>query len=306
MNKINKSLKQIRKTTKNKTKKGQKRIHLGGAYPFKNTISLTVMAKITGDTLDKVNERRVHLGLNPKDNLHITLLKMLVNQDSKIMMSNKKKFQHVIKNLKHLTDSICKIYKTVYLKHNIKFISRKFDKKKKVIGGLWEILGGRGKTLQEKFNNKYFARVFNVPPNARHFTKFLWNYMKKIYDVNENDYKMERLGFGKDWDRFKVFKKNGESLYALDEFYGDFKNWKPHISVLSFHELKNNPLYKKLFAIEKLKLDKNSKQQMQIKLLKDKIGPVEPFSEIQSIHDLKTAFIGLKRYNDSHDIHCTF
>lgn len=318
MPKFYKSSKNIKKYLKKSSKKyKKKKVQFGGSFSFKNTISLTVMTGVTGDSLERVNERRVKLGLEPKDNLHITLLKMLINKDSTVMMRGQlpvrgMKVKDIAKrNLSPLLLAICRIYANVYLENKLVFRSQKFDMQGRVIGGVWEILGGRyGRSSKEKFNSKYFARVFNAPAGAKHFRKELWRYMEQEYGSSSKHFNKDYRWWGAGGpEEFKIFThKTGEELYALDNFNDSFDIWKPHISVLQFGELEtNNPdVYNELLLVEKNnEMSEEMKEGLQIEILKNTIGPVEPISEIISDRDLQNAFIGLNSYGDTETIRCS-
>ena len=315
MPKFYKSSKKIKKKNIKSSKKIQKKVQLGGAFPFKNTISLTVMSGVTGDSLDRVNERRDRLGLKPKDNLHITLLKMLINKESIVMMGGSLPVKSMsvvdIANMKlqPLLAAICRSYADVYLKNQLVFTSQKLDIRGKVIGGAWEILGGRyGRNAKDKFNSKYFARVFKPPADAQHFRKELWNYMENAYGSSSKHVNIEQRGRKGDFEEFKIFiHKNGEELYALDNFNHSFAMWKPHISILQFGELevKRPHVYQDLLAVESNTMNSEKmKEDLQIEILKNAIGPVKPMSKINSSVDLHNPFIGLNSHGDTVTIPC--
>ena len=273
------------------------------------------MSGVTGDSLDRVNERRVKIGLEPKGNLHITLLKMHINKDSQVMMGGELQPGTSVRDialdtrLLRLLKTICQIYIDVYLGNQLNFESQMLNSQGNVIGGLWEILGGRyGRNLKEKFNGKYFARVFNAPDDARKFRTELWSYMGTEYGASLSNSFVNRRGLRGDVEDFKIYTDGprGEELYALDKFNDNFDSWKPHISVLTFGELKQieSPVYEELWTVERSNISDDSKQREQIRILKEAIGSVRPMSKIRSDSNLHNPFIGLNSYGDKFDFTC--
>ena len=95
----------------------------GGAFPFKQCdgTSFNIMIKIDGDTLERINERRIKLGLSRKTDLHITLIA-----------------ESIITHIKS---------------RNVIFDSTTIDPITNLKSGIWEFLG-RG-----DISKKYWARV---------------------------------------------------------------------------------------------------------------------------------------------------
>lgn len=209
----------------------------GGAFPYpKEKIGkFTILAKVTGETLDRVNERRLAYSLRRLDTLHITLLDFYVNLDNPL---------HAIFSDQSLHDLIKELYRAIYIGNPLELYSTKRDATGAVKGGNWEILGGHGRTPDQQFDNKFWARVYTM--NADHFSLFK-TFKTKLIDfitarIGPLTSRKEMRGQSPDIEEFTAyFTQNGQELYCVNTtHYGNIISWKPHISVLKLGELKTS------------------------------------------------------------------
>ena len=264
----------------------------GGAFPYSRGQGgkFTLLAKITGDTLDRVNQRRTAYSLQPYDSLHITLLEFNINLDHCAFdIFSNRDFHSRIRSY----------YREFILANSLTLSSVRANGK----GGNWEILGGHGRTPEEQFKNKFWARVYTVP-DAQQLEIFNYFRLRVISDIEEILRERfllgqsenlisarERRGVGPDIEEFTTYStrdrhRNLQELYCVNtNHYGDIRNWKPHISVLKFGELSlSRPdIYSK---IEPQVPPVNDAAIIQI-LQKNALG-VEPISNIVSNRDLRT------------------
>jgi hypothetical protein len=216
----------------------------GGAFPYNRDQGgkFTLLSIITGDTLTRVNERRIAYGLHPYDSLHITLLEFHINLYHPASdIFNNPHFKSVIKNL----------YREIIIGNELKLSSLRPNGR----GGNWEILGGHGRTPEEQFNNKFWARVYRVssPQELEIFRAFKIQVIENIKQIlkqrgllNQSDDLISNRvsrGQGSDIEEFTTYStmdRQGklQELYCVNtNYYGNIRDWKPHISVLKLGEL---------------------------------------------------------------------
>jgi hypothetical protein len=122
-------------------------------------------------------------------------------------------------------------------------------------GGIWEILGGHGRTPEEQFKNKFWARVYTVTTDydLKMFNTFRLRVISDIEEILRERFLLrqgenliiaqETRGVAPDIENFTTYSTrdrndNLQELYCVNtDHYGDIRNWKPHISVLKFGEL---------------------------------------------------------------------
>jgi len=213
---------------KNKYSNLVKKINqVGGAFPFiyGDCEILYIMAKIEGDTLDRINERRTAFGLQPKGDLHISLLQLYINN---------KHPNYSIFESKEFKDTLVASYKNNIIANNIQLQSKEIS----VSGnkrGLWEFLG--------RDPHKFWARVYIL--NSDH-KQYISQFRRNIYNfinqqLGQSVSKTEQKGIGSDQEDFEIYSYNGQELYAINKkFYFGIDNWKPHISVLTISELEQS------------------------------------------------------------------
>jgi hypothetical protein len=239
---------------------------LVNAYPFEseNGGAISILAYLSGNTLDRVNERRIKLGLSEIKTLHITLLQLHINfsHPDSVIFSSQEFFDAIEKSyLKNLT--------TVFLNSPL---------------GNWNFFG--------RAENKYWVRVYTFNDKFKHnITQFRLD----IYDyLNKNLEKLrkESIVKGNAYDNTEyVFVSNDSGqLYAIDkQYYYGVENWKPHISVFNFKELnKGSELYKYIINDENTKEDK-------ILEIRTKIGnDVQAISNIEFNRDINKLLIAIR------------
>ena len=208
----------------------------GGAFPFDFGFGTTfyIMAKITGDTLERVKERRQKLfdnkllnaGVNVYSELHITLLQLHIN------------LQHPAHSIfydQHFINVIKDSYRRNIKLNTVSLSSVKKDNSGNVLGGEWDFFG------MGDFSKKYWARVYNLPEK---YIKNIKDFRMEIYGFLNSSYGIARLkrefrGKGSDMTEFEIYgTPDGNELYAIvvDHYLGVSK-WKPHISVVRMNEL---------------------------------------------------------------------
>jgi len=235
----------------------------GGGKPFDNNMSLFIMAKITGDTLERINERRriaLGVGTELKD-LHLTFLQLHVN----MIHPNIGIFQNI-----DLIECIKKSFIENIINSGIRFESINPATGR----GMWDFLG------PSDIVDKYWARIYNFDPkfieNIRKFRKDIYDFLnRKLGQITHR-----REIRGADNTMYDIFSCNGNDLYAIvsDHYYG-VENWKPHISVLKINELKSADMTKLLLAKDNM--------ERSVVLARDIIGnKVQPISSIVPINDM--------------------
>jgi hypothetical protein len=216
----------------------------GGAFPYSRGQGgkFTLLAKITGDTLDRVNQRRTAYSLQPYDSLHITLLEFNINLDHCAFdIFSNRDFHSRIRSY----------YREIILANSLTLSSVRANGK----GGIWEILGGHGRTPEEQFKNKFWARVYTVTTanDLEIFNYFRLRVISYIEEILRERFLLrqgenliiaqETRGVAPDIEDFTTYStrdRHGilQELYCVNtDHYGDIRNWKPHISVLKFGEL---------------------------------------------------------------------
>ena len=90
----------------------------------------------------------------PYNSLHITLLEFNINLDHPAY--------DIFSDL-NFHSAIGNYYKEIILANSLTLSSLRPNG----TGGNWEILGGHGRTPQEQFNNKFWARIYTVSTPSR-------------------------------------------------------------------------------------------------------------------------------------------
>ena len=200
----------------------------GGAFPFNfgDCELIYIMAKIEGETLDRINERRRAFGLQDKSDLHISLLQLYVNN------------KHPNYNLfttKEFKDKIIESYKKNISINNIVLESTQINPSSGKKRGIWEFLG--------RVPNIFWARVYILNPIDK---QYISQFRRDIYGyintkLGQSTHKTETRGNAPDIEDFEVYTYNGQELYAINKaYYFGVDTWKPHISVLTMSELQNS------------------------------------------------------------------
>lgn len=209
----------------------------GGAFPYPRgkVGKFTILAKVTSNTLARVNERRIAYSLRQLDSLHITLLDFYVNLDHPLCrIFSEPNLHHQIKEL----------YRAIYIGNALELESKKRNATGALQGGNWEILGGHGRTPDEQFKNKFWARVYTM--NPAHFSTFQAFKIGVIQIIEQRTKplisKRENRGQPPDVEEFTAYStSNGQELYCVNtSHYGDIRFWKPHISVLKLGDLETS------------------------------------------------------------------
>jgi hypothetical protein len=259
-------------------KKNASKLMKGGAFPYQKgkVGKFTILAKVTGDTFTRVNERRIAYSLEPWDSLHITLLDFYVNLDHPL---------HVIFSDPRLHDEIKELYRAIYFSNELELDSTKKNATGAIRGGNWEILGGHGRNPDEQFDNKFWARVYTM--NPAHFKLFQHFKLRIIHFITTRTGpltpKKEMRGIAPDVEQFTAYStQDGKELYCINTaHYGNIESWKPHISVLKLVELKiSRP---DIYASIRSMSDENI-----IKTLTLNAQGVNPISNIITKRDLTT------------------
>jgi hypothetical protein len=186
---------------------------IGGAFPFDNTHSFYIMIKIGGETLKRINVRREYLYLPPIDNLHITLLQLLINGDN----DDASKFRDT-----HFLDTIANILKKIILQDPIRFSSRR---------GEYELFGQKDYFFVKKYTcvNLDIIRLLRGI-----FYENLNKFIGRTYTYTE-----KTMGSDSDIEQFRFYNYEDASfLYAISisKFLG-VHTWVPHISIFKTSEL---------------------------------------------------------------------
>lgn len=202
---------------------------VGGAFPFPRPSgsAFYILAKIAGDTLDRINERRENVGLDRLDDLHITLLHLFVNKDHP-------NFSDIFEN-PDFYDAIKNAFDTHILTKNVKLVSRKVNSAGRAAGGNWEILGRDG-------SNKFMARVYTLVDqtsvhNVKMFRLAVYGYINNQLRQRGNIVHEDRGTLG-DVETFHIVSYGGNELYAINDYYYGLQNWKPHISVIGTKDIR--------------------------------------------------------------------
>ena len=266
----------------------------GGAHPyFKGRGGkFTLLAMVTDNipqqrlTLNRVNQRRIAYGLIPYDSLHITLLEFNINLEHPAFN---------IFSIPNFHSAIENYYREIIFRNSLTLSSLRANGR----GGNWEILGGHGRTPQEQFNNKFWARIYTVstPRELEIFRAFkiaVIGYIEQMLRdrllLGQGEHLIsarERRGVAPDIEEFTTYSTrdrqgNLQELYCVNtNHYGDIKNWKPHISILKFGELSvtRPDIYSQI--------QPPTNDAKIIQILKENAPDVDPISEIDSSLDLR-------------------
>jgi hypothetical protein len=258
----------------------------GGAFPFKFGYGTTfyIMAKITGETLDRVKERRkklfdknlLNVGVNIDSELHITLLQLHINLEH----PNHKIFYDL-----EFINIIKESYRKNIKDSNVSLSSVKTDAMGNVLGGKWDFFG------MNDFSKKYWARVYDLPEkyqkNMKDFRIEIYNFLNIRYGIKR--LKREFRGKGTDITEFEIYgTPDGNELYAIvvDHYLGVSK-WKPHISVVRMNEI----IPSIVTQMEQQDFDTASEY------IRDTIGSVKPMSTINFARDVNILKIALNQPN---------
>jgi len=226
-------------------------IQKGGAFPFHKNVCeiLYIMAKIDGDTLDRINERRNALGLQLKNDLHISFLQLYLNNDHpnyNIFLS------------KEFTDTIIKSWNDNIISNNVILnstidvynpLTQKTEKR-----GQWDFFGRHPKLS--------WVRIYKLNPSQKQYVK---NFRMDIYNflttkIGQLTNNKQIRGMGNDQEQFDIYSYAGQELYAINsQNYVGIDNWIPHISVLNVDEIVAPELYKLKVILDNPTIDKNKK-----------------------------------------------
>lgn len=243
---------------------------IGGAFPFKNSTTFSILAKIGDETYDRINERRSKLVL-PLTDLHMTFLSIFVNK-------NHPRCEDILSNTP-LHDNIKKLFKKYIIDRNVKLKS--YDPTK---GGVWEFLG------QPK--SKFWTRVYDTDEdgdliNVAKFRLKVYGLLNDIFP--ELTRKQLNLGKGTDKEDFMVYSTdpknpNKTQLYAINmKYWFGIKTWKPRISVFTKKELQPGIHDKLISIMDDVDISDDAKSSEIITL----IGAVSAISNLVAPRDFK-------------------
>lgn len=242
---------------------------LGGAFPFSTKAggSIAIMAKITGDTLDRVNERRTKLGLAPQANLHITLLQLHINfenPDSEIFLD--KGFIHEIRR--------------AFITH-VKGPGVELESPQ----GSWDFLG-----IKPTLEDKFFVRLYTLPQifinNIKQFRLQIYKFLTARVHVDSVNPLNQIRGIPPDTSNFVIYSTPRAELYAItrDYYYG-VDTWRPHISLLKINELP-------VPFIQQIKAQPTVRQQADSII--HTIGKVKPINSIKMNINVTELYISIR------------
>ena len=230
---------------------------LGGAFAFDhNTAKLAIIIKIGGPTLERINARRMFLGIRPLDNLHITLLELQIN-------TVHPDFNKIFRN-ENFYLNISKLFKLYILDPETILNSPM---------GQYEFLG---------YGDKFWTRVYR-PSDTKPFKNFrlaFYELLSRLTDPlrpSEQE-KTTTIKGMMDTETFMVYNNSGGDLYAVskDKYYG-ITTWKPHVSILRISELDSSIQN----GIKTISTDEDKTQYLLNEIRKSAgTSRVEPISEI--------------------------
>jgi hypothetical protein len=215
-------------------------IQKGGAFAFANNGSFAIMLNITGDTLNRINERRAALGLAPIQVLHMTLLQLHINFAHP---------QHRIFLDQRFIDCVTQAVRNTLDQVANPLILQSLDP---TTGrGRWDFLG--------EGNTQFWARVYSMDQNTN---TLIANFRRAFYQcINDrlttplihrlrNVARTHGPGGHANPTNFDIWETTpGQELYAVNtRQYLGVQNWLPHVSVFRTRELDqpsnpNNDLY---------------------------------------------------------------
>lgn len=267
-------------------------IQRGGAFAFRNNGSFAIMLNITGDTLDRVNERRTALGLEPLEHLHMTLMQLHINFDhpQHRIFLDQRFHQCIARAVRNTLDQAAN---PLILESLNPATGR----------GRWDFLG--------QGNTQFWARVYTMDLNARTLVR---NFRREFYQCI-NDRVTTPLIHRRNIPRtygpggvanptvFDIWEtQQGQELYAVNtQQYLGVDNWLPHISVLRIQEL-NQPTTRLLYdtltdATHPLTRDRKTQA------INDRISNnltlihqprVQPISRINIRHNMRQLVISIR------------
>ena len=251
---------------------------IGGAFPFAfgDGGSIAIMAKITGDALDRVNERRLKLGLRREDNLHITLLQFFINFNNP--------GSDIFFNPTFI-DTISRAFTTHLKRTGVELDSPR---------GSWDFLG-----IRPALEDKYWARVYNIDPrfeqNVKNFRLDIYKFLSQNVGVDATHPKFENRGKPQDNTDFVIYStgpRREDELYAIvKNYYYGVNIWKPHISVVKMNELtSSSPTNRQLFD----RINGLSTTQQKSDAITLHIGQVNPISKIRMINNVNELYISIR------------
>jgi len=256
----------------------------GGAFPFKFGYGTTfyVMAKITGETLDRVKERRQRLldknllnaGVNVDSELHISLLQLHINLEHPMCAIF---YDPIFINI------IKESYRRNIKDSNVSLSSVKTDAMGNVLGGKWDFFG------MGDFSKKYWARVYDLPKryeqNIKDFRMEIYNFLDITYGIKR--LKSDFRGKGTDKKEFEIYgTPDGNELFAIVvDHYSEVSKWKPHISVVRMNEIIPS------MVTQMKQQDSDTASEY----IRHTIGPVEAMSTIKFPRDVKILKIALNQ-----------
>ena len=244
-----------------------------GAYPFgKGGSSIAIMAKVTGEKLDRINSIRTKFKLKPEDNIHITLLQFHIdfnNLEADIFLDPR--FIDVIK-----TSFIKNIKNT-----GIELISPDRN---------WDFFG-MNPTLDTKFLTRVYILPQDFKENLKKFRMDIYNFLNTTLSISKPKY--ETRGKGTDQTEFIIYStiNNSKELYAITKnYYHTIDTWKPHISIMKMGELipdpKNKTIYDKINILQS--------NQEKIDKINCTIGRIKPIDTINMRNDIGELSISVK------------
>ena len=208
----------------------------GGTFAFATNGSLAIMLNITGDTLDRINERREALGLAALQVLHMTLLQLHINFDHP---------DHRIFFNPQFNECIAQAIRNTLNQVANPLILHSLDPA--TARGRWDFLG--------QGNTQFWARVYTIDQNGRDLVR---NFRREFYQcINarlsvgliHRRHMTRNYGPGGPTE-FDIWEtRPGQELYAVNtQQYLGVDNWLPHVSVFRIQDLNlptnpNNNLY---------------------------------------------------------------
>jgi hypothetical protein len=212
----------------------QMEMQKGGALAFANNGSFALMLNITGDTLDRVNQRRRALGLQSLPLLHMTLLQLHINYDHPL---------HEIFLDRGFRDCVTQAVRNTLYQIGNPLILHSLDPATQ--RGRWDFLG--------QGNSQFWARVYIMDPTAnalvRNFRREFYNCINTIITPAQLMHRLRNVrrahgfaGAAANPTNFDIWETSpGQELYAVNtQQYLYVDRWLPHVSVLRIQEL-NQP-----------------------------------------------------------------
>jgi hypothetical protein len=271
----------------------------GSGFPFIRTDAgtFTLMLVFTGNTLDRINQRRTSLGLLPNVvPLHMTLLQLHINfahPDHTIFLQPAF-YQCVLQAVRNILDPPPPAAGAPPVAH-LELRSGQ---------GSYDILGQNAE--------RYWAREYQF--NVQLITDF----RREFYNCINTRLTSGRLthrpnqrrdhGSPTQYTNYDVYDNAAGELYAInhDHYFGA-QNWRPHISIFRLNEFnphstpppppnRNNNLYPILIDPQTTIVNKNNAvlQRITDNRARQRLGRVDPISTLDIRRDMRSIIIAIR------------